>query len=97
MSLNQYFTMAALLCVGPDGVKVYQDLEASDNLLIEGWELDSIYIMLAEDAYVDKALEQEKTPKDNRSKDKISQVQHDPMKEGEEKDKDVKVLEIQSS
>ena len=42
------------MCFGPDGVKVYQDLKLSVELLMKGQEIDSIYVMLVEDTYMDK-------------------------------------------
>uniref|UniRef100_A0A0A0K4U2 Uncharacterized protein n=1 Tax=Cucumis sativus TaxID=3659 RepID=A0A0A0K4U2_CUCSA len=103
--ISQLTSAGKFVVFGPNGVKVYQDLEASGKLLMERQEMDSIYIMLAEDAYMDmqrhlvtecidstdeqchtinealswKALDSEKTPKDERSfeegsKDEISRV-----------------------
>ena len=52
--ISQLTSTGKFVMFGPDGVKVYQDLEVNGKLLMEGREMDFIYIMLAEDAYMDK-------------------------------------------
>ena len=44
---------------GPKDVKVYQNLKPSGQPLMEGRRLESIYVMSAQEAYVDKTRKNE--------------------------------------
>ena len=46
---------------GPWDVKVYRDLKISETPTMEGKRLESVYVMSAESAYVDKARRNETT------------------------------------
>lgn len=59
LSVSQLTASGNYVVFGPEDVKVYQNLNASDTPILEGRRLESIYVMSAESAYVDKTRKNE--------------------------------------
>ncbi|KAL6311801.1 hypothetical protein AAG906_020910 [Vitis piasezkii] len=61
--INEYaqLTPSAILLFSPQDVKVYRDLEIMEEPVIKGRRLESVYVMSAETAYVDKTRKNETT------------------------------------
>ena len=57
----QLTTSGHYILFGPCDVKVYQDLKIFCTLIMEGRRLESVYVMSAESAYVNKAQKNETT------------------------------------
>ncbi|CAL9028014.1 unnamed protein product, partial [Prunus brigantina] len=59
LSVAQLTSSGHYVLFGPRDVKVYQDLKISGMLTMEGRRLESVYVMSAESAYVDKTRKNE--------------------------------------
>ena len=59
LSVSQLTATGNYVVFGPDDVKVYRNLKPLDMPVMEGRRLQSIYVMSAESAYVDKARKNE--------------------------------------
>ncbi|WKA04964.1 hypothetical protein VitviT2T_022957 [Vitis vinifera] len=61
LSIAQLTSSGHSVLFGPQDVKVYRDLEIMEELVIKGRRLESVYVMSAETAYVDKTRKNETT------------------------------------
>ncbi|KAL6327288.1 hypothetical protein AAG906_018586 [Vitis piasezkii] len=61
LSVAQLTSSGHFVLFGPQDVKVYRDLEIMEEPVIKGRRLESIYVMSAETAYVDKTRKNETT------------------------------------
>ena len=61
LSVAQLTSSGHFVLFGPQDVKVYRDLEIMEELVIKGRRLESVYVMSAETAYVDKTRKNETT------------------------------------
>uniref|UniRef100_A0A2N9IT58 Integrase catalytic domain-containing protein n=1 Tax=Fagus sylvatica TaxID=28930 RepID=A0A2N9IT58_FAGSY len=61
LSVAQLTLSGHYVLFGPHDVKVYRDLKISETPIMEGQRLESIYVMLAESAYVDRTRKNETT------------------------------------
>ncbi|KAL6327785.1 hypothetical protein AAG906_025613 [Vitis piasezkii] len=59
LSVAQLTSSGHFVLFGPQDVKVYRDLEIMEEPVIKGRRLESIYVMSAETAYVDKTRKNE--------------------------------------
>ncbi|GKB48852.1 retrovirus-related pol polyprotein from transposon TNT 1-94, partial [Tanacetum coccineum] len=59
MSVAQLTSPGQYVLFGPQDVKVYQNLEVHDDPVMMGQRMESVYVMSAETAYVDKARRNE--------------------------------------
>lgn len=59
LSVAQLTSSGHFVLFGPQDVKVYRDLEIMKEPVIKGWRLESVYVMSAETAYVDKTRKNE--------------------------------------
>ncbi|KAL6334508.1 hypothetical protein AAG906_016061 [Vitis piasezkii] len=61
LSVAQLTSSGHFVLFGPQDVKVYRDLEIMEEPVIKGRRLESVYVMSAETAYVDKTRKNETT------------------------------------
>ena len=61
LSMAQLTTSGHHVVFGPHDVKIYQDLKISGTPMMKGRRLESVYVMSAESAYVDKTRKNETT------------------------------------
>ncbi|RVW59275.1 Retrovirus-related Pol polyprotein from transposon TNT 1-94 [Vitis vinifera] len=61
LSVAQLTSSGHSVLFGPQDVKVYRDLEIMEEPVIKGRRLESVYVMSAETAYVDKTRKNETT------------------------------------
>ena len=61
LSVSQVTSLGNYIVFGPNEVKVYRILKITSSLLIEGRQLESVYVMLAQVAYIDKTRNNEMT------------------------------------
>jgi transposase InsO family protein len=61
LSVAQLTLSGHYVLFGPQDVKVYRDLKISETPIMEGQRLESVYVMSAESAYVDKTRKNETT------------------------------------
>ncbi|RVW66421.1 Retrovirus-related Pol polyprotein from transposon TNT 1-94 [Vitis vinifera] len=59
LSVAQLTSSGHFVLFGPQDVKVYRDLEIMEEPVIKGRRLESVYVMFAETAYVDKTRKNE--------------------------------------
>ena len=59
LSVSQLTSSGHFVLFGPQDVKVYRDLEIMEKPMIKGRRLESVYVMSAETAYVDKTRKNE--------------------------------------
>uniref|UniRef100_A0A2N9H439 Uncharacterized protein n=1 Tax=Fagus sylvatica TaxID=28930 RepID=A0A2N9H439_FAGSY len=59
LSVAQLTLSGHYVLFGPQDVKVYRDLKISETPIMEGQRLESVYVMSAESAYVDKTRKNE--------------------------------------
>jgi hypothetical protein len=59
LSVAQLTLSGHYVLFGPQDVKVYRDLKISETPVMEGQRLESVYVMSAESAYVDKTRKNE--------------------------------------
>uniref|UniRef100_A0A2N9I986 CCHC-type domain-containing protein n=1 Tax=Fagus sylvatica TaxID=28930 RepID=A0A2N9I986_FAGSY len=59
LSVTQLTLSGHYVLFGPQDVKVYRDLKISETPIMEGQRLESVYVMSAESAYVDKTRKNE--------------------------------------
>ncbi|KAE8672542.1 tir-nbs resistance protein [Hibiscus syriacus] len=59
LSVAQLTSSGHYVLFGPQGVKVYRDVKISETPTMEGRSLESIYVMSAESAYVDRTRKNE--------------------------------------
>ncbi|KAG6737603.1 hypothetical protein POTOM_059131 [Populus tomentosa] len=59
LSVAQLTSSGHFVLFGPQDVKVYRDLESLDEPVIKGQRLESVYVMSAQTAYVDKTRKSE--------------------------------------
>lgn len=59
LSVSQLTKSGNYVVFGPDDVKVYRHLEPCDPPILEGRKLESVYVMSAQTAYVDKTRKNE--------------------------------------
>ena len=59
LSLAQLTSSGHYVLFGPQDVKVYEDLKIAGTPTMEGQKLESVYVMSAESAYVDKTRKNE--------------------------------------
>ena len=59
LSVAQLTSSGHYVLFGPQNVKVFRDLKISENPTMEGRRLESVYVMSAESAYVDKTRRNE--------------------------------------
>jgi len=52
--MSQLTSSGNYVVFGPRDIKVYRNLKSISPLLMEGWKLESVYVMSAQDAYIDK-------------------------------------------
>uniref|UniRef100_A0A2N9JB62 Integrase catalytic domain-containing protein n=1 Tax=Fagus sylvatica TaxID=28930 RepID=A0A2N9JB62_FAGSY len=61
LSVAQLTLSGHYVLFGPQDVKVYRDLKISETPIMEGQRLESVYVMSAESAYVDRTRKNETT------------------------------------
>nr|DAD23742.1 TPA_asm: hypothetical protein HUJ06_025205 [Nelumbo nucifera] len=61
LSVSQLTSSGHFVLFGPQDVKVYRDLEVIEEPVMKGRRLESVYVMSAETAYVDKTRKNETT------------------------------------
>ena len=61
LSVAQLTLSGHYVLFGPRDVKVYRDLKISETPIMEGQRLESVYVMSAESAYVDRTRKNETT------------------------------------
>ncbi|CAI0407574.1 unnamed protein product [Linum tenue] len=61
MSVSQLTAYGNYVVFGPRDVKVYRSLQPTSDLIMQGQKLESVYVMSAEAAYVDKTRRNETT------------------------------------
>ncbi|RVW91817.1 Retrovirus-related Pol polyprotein from transposon TNT 1-94 [Vitis vinifera] len=61
LSVAQLTSSGHFVLFGPQDVKVYRDLEIMEEPVIKRWRLESVYVMSAETAHVDKTRKNETT------------------------------------
>ncbi|KAH0661325.1 hypothetical protein KY284_026256 [Solanum tuberosum] len=59
LSVAQLTSSGHYVLFGPQDVRIYRDLEVKEELVIKGQRLNSIYVMSAEIAYIDKTRKNE--------------------------------------
>ncbi|KAG8364306.1 hypothetical protein BUALT_Bualt19G0115000 [Buddleja alternifolia] len=59
LSVAQFTSLGHFVIFGTQDVKVYRDLEITGDPVMEGRKLESVYVMSAETAYVDKTRKNE--------------------------------------